>query len=195
MSSSESPPIAEPSWVDLGSFRPQTFQGRGRGWQFAWYLVSLAFFESGLMPASRVLVALLRLFGAKLGRGVVVKPNVRVKFPWKLTVGDHVWIGQGVWIDNIDHVVLGSHVCVSQEAYFCTGSHDYRSQSFDLVTKPIRVDDGAWITARVTLLGGAVVGANAIVTAGSVVSGEVPPGVIAGGVPAQTIKPRPRPVD
>lgn len=136
---------------------------------------------------SAVKARLLRLFGARIGHGVVIKPNVRIKCPWRLTVGDHCWIGQGVWIDNIEDVRIGSHVCVSQLAYFCTGSHDYRRAAFDLAARPIEVHDGAWIGARAMLLPGVSIGANAIVAGGSVVAKSVDPAAIVGGNPANHI--------
>ena len=71
------------------------------------------------------------------------KPHVRIKYPWRLVIGDHCWIGQNVWIDNIADVTIGNHVCVSQYAYFCTGNHNHRSPAFDLVAKPIVVQTGA----------------------------------------------------
>jgi putative colanic acid biosynthesis acetyltransferase WcaF len=102
-------------------------------------------------------------------------------------IGDHCWIGQGVWIDNIEDVAIGSHVCVSQLANFCTGNHDHRSPYFALVAKPIVVHNGAWIGARVTLLGGVEVHANAIAAAGSVVVKSIPAATIVGGNPAKEI--------
>lgn len=155
-----------------------------------WYVVSAILFETCLFPFGRLKLPLLRLFGAKLGDGVVIKPGVKIKFPWRLTTGDHVWIGEKAWIDNLADVTLGSHVCLSQGVYLCTGSHDHRSRGFDLITRPITVGDGAWIAARAILLPGCTVGANSIVSAGSVASGEIPQGVVAGGNPALTIRAR-----
>lgn len=153
-----------------------------------WYYTSLLLFESGWFIFTRVKPAILRLFGARVGRGVVIKPHVRIKFPWRLSIGDHCWIGQGLWIDNIADVSIGSHVCLSQNGYLCTGSHDRRSRSFDLIALPISIADGAWIAASCILLPGIKIGANAIVAAGSVVTKDVPSATIAGGNPAQPIK-------
>ena len=176
------------AFVDLSSFSNTKYHaGRGVVVQTLWYYCSLVFFEGGWFPFGGIKVRLLRLFGAEIGEGVVIKPQVRIKYPWRLTVGDHCWIGQNVWIDNIEDVTIGSHVCVSQLAYFCTGSHDHSRTTFDLSAKPIVVQDGAWVGARALLLGGVQVHANAIVAAGSVVTKNVETAVIVGGNPAQPI--------
>jgi putative colanic acid biosynthesis acetyltransferase WcaF len=173
---------------DLSAFRnPEYNPGRGIVVRTIWYYCSLLLFESGWFPLSGVKSRILRLFGAKIGRGVNFKPHVRIKYPWRLTIGDHCWIGQGVWIDNIEDVTIGSHVCVSQLAYFCTGNHDHRSRGFDLFAKPIVVESGAWVGARVTLMGGVTVHANAIAAAGAVVVKSVLAATIVGGNPAREI--------
>jgi len=122
-----------------------------------------------------------------MGTGVVIKSQVRIKYPWRLVVGDHCWIGQEVWIDNLADVQLGSHVCVSQRSYLCTGSHDHRQRTFDLITKPITVRNGAWLGAGCLVLGGVTVEANAIVAAGSVVTKDVAAATIVAGNPAKLI--------
>jgi putative colanic acid biosynthesis acetyltransferase WcaF len=176
---------------DLSAFRnPEYDPGRGFVIRMIWYYVSLLLFESGWLPTSGIKTRILRLFGAKVGRGVVFKPHVRIKNPWRLRIGDHCWIGQGVWIDNIEDVIIGNHVCVSQLAYFCTGNHDHRSRAFDLIAKPIIVQNGAWIGARTTLMGGITVYANAITAVGSVVVKDVAAATIVGGSPARQIATR-----
>lgn len=188
MNHPESKSTATEPLCDLSEFRnPEYNPGRGLLTRTIWYFISLMLFESGWFPVSGIKVRVLRLFGAKIGSGVVIKPHVRIKFPWRLSIGDHCWIGQDVWIDNIEDVTIGVSVCVSQLAYFCTGSHDHRTRGFDLLAKPITVESGAWIGARVTLLGGVVVHANAIAAAGAVVVKSVPAASIVGGNPARQI--------
>jgi putative colanic acid biosynthesis acetyltransferase WcaF len=116
-SETESPAAAP--LCDLSAFRnPEYDPGRGFVTRTIWYFVSLMVFESGWLPVSGIKSRILRSFGAKVGNAVVIKPHVRIKFPWRLSIGDHCWIGQGVWIDNIEDVAIGNHVCVSQLAYF-----------------------------------------------------------------------------
>jgi putative colanic acid biosynthesis acetyltransferase WcaF len=178
----------ESAWVDLSRFDNGWYSpGRGLVVRSLWYFVSLLIFESGWVPLVQPKRWLLRLFGAKIGCGLVIKPRVWIKYPWRLTVGDHCWIGQGAWIDNLDNVEIGSHVCISQGAYLCTGSHDHHQRTFDLITKPVRVEDGVWIGARAMLLPGVRVGANAVVAAGATVTKDVPDATLVGGCPAQLI--------
>lgn len=144
--------------------------GRGFVVRTVWYYLSLMVFESGWFPFNGLKLRLLRLFGAKVGQGVVMHPNVRIKYPWHLTVGDHCWIGREAWIDNLDDVTLESDVCLSQGAYLCTGSHDHRSPTFELKTGPITVRHGAWICCRAVVLGGSDVPRMEIVAANQVFS-------------------------
>lgn len=185
------PTSGSPVRVDFSSYVQGNYTP-GRSWfvRCLWWLCSLVLFESGLCPVSGVLLFVLRCFGARIGQHVVIKPNVRIKFPWRLALGDHVWIGQGAWIDNLAQVILGSHVCLSQNVYLCTGSHDHRRPSFDLITRPIKVDDGGWVCAGAILLPGTVVGREAVVSAGSVAQGEIPERAIVKGNPAVPVAER-----
>ena len=103
----------------------------------AWYVVNAILFRSSLfgLAPSRAKAHILRLFGARVGRGVVIKPRVDIKSPWFLTLGDHVWLGERVWIDNHTEVTLGSNVCVSQGAYIFTGNHDWSNPAFPFFCK------------------------------------------------------------
>ncbi|MBL8813946.1 MAG: colanic acid biosynthesis acetyltransferase WcaF [Planctomycetaceae bacterium] len=155
---------------DLSKYRVTGYHpGRGKLVQVLWYVTNALIFNSQWFPFSALKVLLLRLFGARIGRGVNIKPLVRIKLPWRLSVGDHSWIGESVWIDNLAEVRIGSNCCISQGAYLCTGSHDHRSESFDLQVRPITIEDGAWVCAKVVVLGGAVVAAHSVISAGSCV--------------------------
>lgn len=159
------------------------FQGagyeRGRSvlWQAAWLVVSSAVFSRWWCPAS-LRVTILRLFGARVGSRVLIRHRVTIHWPWKLTVGSDTWIGEGVWILNLEPVTIGANVCVSQAALLCTGSHDHRSPTFEFDNSPIVIEDGAWIATRATLLRGVTVGKGAIVGATALVTKDVPAAAI-----------------
>lgn len=142
------------------------------------------FFLQRLPLPSRLRVSLLRLFGAKVGRGVIIRSGVNIVQPWRLTIGDYVWIGEEVFILNLGGVVIESHCCISQRAFLCAASHDFRLSSFALVLKPIRIAAHSWIAAQAFVGPGVVVGPGAMVSAGSVVVRDVPEGARAYGNPA-----------
>lgn len=144
--------------------------GRSFFVRLVWYVVSCCIFESSWFLSAGLKRRLLQFFGARVGSGLVMHPNVRIKYPWRLSIGDNCWIGRDVWIDNLDHVVLESDVCISQGAYLCTGSHDHRSPTFELKTAPITVQHGAWICCRAVVLGGSTVQRLSLVAANQVYS-------------------------
>jgi len=175
---------AKERFRSLAEFRnPEFSRGRSRAVETLWLAVQWAFVSSWL-PGSAHRRAALRLFGAKIGAGVVIKPGVRVKFPWRLEIGEHSWIGEDVWIDNLAPVVIGADCCVSQGAYLCTGSHNWKSRTFDLITKRIRVEDGAWIAAKAVVAPGVVVGEGAVLGLGSVATRDLAPSGVYRGNPA-----------
>jgi putative colanic acid biosynthesis acetyltransferase WcaF len=175
-------------WVSLGAFRIGDYTpGRSAVIRGLWYVVSLIVFQSGWFPFYGVKRWLLRAFGATIGRAVVIKPHVRIKFPWRCQIGNDCWIGEDVWIDNLATVRIANDVCLSQGVYLCTGSHDHQSVSFDLIVKPIVIEEQAWIAARSVVLQAVTIGRGAVVAAGSVVTGDVPAALIVGGSPCRVI--------
>jgi len=155
-----------------------------------WYYVNALFFNSALFPFYGLKRAVLRAFGARIGRGVVIKPWVNIKYPWRLTVGDFSWIGEGVWIDNLADVRIGANACLSQDAYLLTGNHDYKSPRFTLITGAIDLDDGTWVGARAVVCPGRKMARNAILTAGSVLTADAEPNGIYAGNPAAFVRRR-----
>ncbi len=155
-----------------------------------WYFVNALFLINPLNPVSSLKVSLLRLFGAKVGRGVTIKPNVNIKYPWLLQVGDHVWIGEGVWIDNLTLVTIGDHVCLSQGALLLTGNHNYKKSTFDLITGPITLEDGVWIGARSVVCPGVRCGSHSVLAVGSVAAKDLKPYMIYQGNPAAAVRER-----
>ncbi len=152
--------------------------------RFLWYFVNALVIKNHLNPISGIRVKALRLFGAKIGRGVVIKPGVNVKYPWLLMVGDYSWIGEDVWIDNLAEVSIGSNCCLSQGAMLLCGNHNYRLPTFDLMVKPITVEDGAWVGAKSVVCPGVTVGRDSILTVGSMATSNLEAGKIYQGIPA-----------
>ncbi|AMR31807.1 acyl transferase [Mucilaginibacter sp. PAMC 26640] len=155
-----------------------------------WYYVNAIVFNTHLFPVSGLKIFLLKLFGAKIGVGVVIKPAVNIKYPWLLSVANHTWIGEGVWIDNLVMVTIGSNVCISQGAILQTGSHNYKKHAFDLITGGIVLEDGAWIGCSAIINQGIRVGTHAVLTTGSIATKNLAPYFIYQGNPAVKIRPR-----
>jgi putative colanic acid biosynthesis acetyltransferase WcaF len=146
---------------------------------YLWALCELIFVTNPFQVSSDVRVRVLRLFGAKIGEGVIMRPRLRVKFPWKLTVGARSWIGESVWIHNQDRIEIGSDVVVSQESFLTTGTHAFASD-MALETLPVIIQDGVWITSRCVVLAGSRIGRSALILPNTVVRGEVPAGTLFG---------------
>ncbi|CAN5418024.1 hypothetical protein BH10ACT10_BH10ACT10_01760 [soil metagenome] len=119
-------------------------------------------------------VAILRAFGADIGEGVLVRHRVRIHWPWKLSVGNNSWIGEGVWILNLEPVSIGADVCISQDVLLCTGSHDRRSPTFEFDNGPISIGSRSWIAARATVLRGVTIGEDVTIGASTLVRKDVP---------------------
>lgn len=154
-----------------------------------WYYVSLIFIRSGLIPFSTIIVFILRLFGAQIGKDVRIKPGIYIYYPWKLKIGDHSWLA-ACRIENLDFVTIGANVCVSQLAMLLTGNHDYTTQNFALFTQPIELKDGVWIGAKATVCPGVIAKSHAILTVGSVANRNLEAYSIYQGNPAVKIKDR-----
>jgi putative colanic acid biosynthesis acetyltransferase WcaF len=166
--------------------------GAGEAWDrppvvvYAWRVCELLFVSNPWQISSRLRVAALRAFGAEIGRGVTFRPRTRVSLPWKLHIGSGCWIGEGVWFHNQDDVFIGDNVVVSQECFITTGSHRARSD-MGLVTRPVRIEDGVWVTSRCMVLGGANIGRSALIEPLTVVRGTVPPNAVYGRTAGPTV--------
>ncbi|OOQ58092.1 WcaF family extracellular polysaccharide biosynthesis acetyltransferase [Mucilaginibacter pedocola] len=155
-----------------------------------WYYVNAIFFKTALFPINGLKTALLKVFGAGIGKGVVIKPSVNIKYPWLLRIGNHSWVGEGVWIDNLVMVNIGNHVCLSQGAILQTGSHNYKKHTFDLITGSIVLEDGAWIGCGAIVNQGITIGSHAVLTSGSVATKNLEPYTIYQGNPAVKVRGR-----
>lgn len=174
--------------VDFKGF--QFDKGASKRKQALWYFVNALFVRASWNPFMGIKIFLLRLFGAKIGKGLIIKNNVTVKSPWNLIVGDYCWIGENVWIDNLDRVVIGSNVCISQGAMLLTGNHDYTVSNMPYRNAPINIADGAWIGAKAVVCPGVMVHGNAILTVGSVATKDMEENGIYQGNPARLLRKR-----
>lgn len=149
-------------------------KGRGVFAQALWVAMSTIVFKQVWCP-NRLRCAILRWFGGEIGSGVLIKQQVNVQWPWKLTIGDNSWVGVGADLYNLEHITIGSDVCVSQYVFLCAGSHDRHSPTFEFDNGPIVVEDGVWLCARSMVLRGVRIGANSVVGATALVATDVPP--------------------
>jgi putative colanic acid biosynthesis acetyltransferase WcaF len=170
---------------DTGNFKI----GASKLKQLLWYFTNIFFFKSAIMPISSILVPLLRLFGAKIGREVRIKPGIYIKYPWKLEIDDYSWLAD-CYIDNLDQIKIGKNCCISQKAVLITGNHNYTSTHFDLITGPIVLEDGAWIGANATVGPGVTLHSHAVLTMGSVATKNLASYCIYQGNPAIKVKDR-----
>ena len=148
------------------------------------------FLKNPLLPFSALKVFVLKIFGAKIGSGVLIKQSISVKYPWKLTIGNNVWVGEDVWIDNLDEVVVGDNVCLSQGAMLLCGNHDYKKSTFDLIIGKITLEDGVWIGAKSVVCGGVTCCSHSILSVSSIVSKKMEPYKIYRGNPAVEVSKR-----
>lgn len=163
----------------------------GPGWKRAiWLVINAVFFNNGLAVFNTFKCWLLRRFGAQIGRRVTIKPSVNIKYPWFLKIGNDVWIGEKVWIDNLAKVTVGDNICISQGALLLTGNHNYKKIAFDLMLGTIVLEDGVWIGANATVCPGVVCKTHAVLTAGSVATKDLEPYTIYQGIPAERVKMR-----
>lgn len=149
-----------------------------------WYIVNAFFFNTFIPYPSKLKVFILRFFDAVVGKGLVIKPFVNIKYPWFLIIGENVWLGEGVWIDNLADVTIGNNVCISQDAYLLTGSHDYKKTSFDLIVKPIVIEDGVWIGAKSVVCPGVRCKTHSVLSVGSIAVADMEPYSVYQGNPA-----------
>ena len=176
--------------TDLSKYNTNHYSSGNIFARIFWYFTNILVFKSSFFTSYSIKRIALKIFGAKIGKNVIIKPNVNIKYPWKLQLGDHVWIGEGAWIDNLDSVIIGDHCCVSQGALLICGNHDYTKITFDLVVKPIVLEDGVWIGAKSVVCPGVVARTHAILTAGSTISKDMQAYSIYRGNPAEKVKSR-----
>jgi putative colanic acid biosynthesis acetyltransferase WcaF len=175
--------------TDLSKFDTGNYHvGAGKFKVLLWYLFDYYLFNSAVPWPNKVKMALLSAFGAKVGNNVNMKPKVRIKNPWRLTIGDNCWIGESVWIDNLEDVVIGANVCISQGAMLLTGNHDYTLPDFPYRLGKIILEDGVWIGAQSVVCPGVTCKSHAILTVNSVATKHLEAYEIYAGNPAVFIR-------
>lgn len=176
--------------TDLSKFNNRWYKPGGPVFlHIFWYLANAWFLKSWI-PGSGWRVFLLQLYGAKIGRGVTIKPHVNIKYPWKLSVGDHCWIGENVWIDNLGNVEIGNNSCISQGALLLCGNHNYKKVSFDLMVGDITLEEGCWVGAKSLVTGGVIMHSHSVLSAGSVATSALDAYGIYAGNPATKVRER-----
>ena len=176
--------------TDLSQYDNSWYKPGGAFKRACWYFINIFFFKNSIFPFSGLKIFFLRLFGAKLGENIIIKPCVNIKYPWFLNVGDNVWIGERVWIDNLGKVSIGNNVCLSQGSKLLSGNHDYTKPTFDLIIKDIELEDGVWIGAGAIVCGGVICKDHSVLAVGSVASNDLEPFSIYRGNPAIKVKNR-----
>lgn len=177
--------------VDLSRFDNSDFpKGAGAIKQTLWYFTNALFFINPCFPFRSVKPGLLRLFGARVGKGVVIHPGVNIKFPWKLVIGDHCWIGQRAWLDNIDQLTLGNNVVISQGGMIIQGSHNYKQVDYPTMSGPVTLEDGSWVGAGAMVMLGVTLRSHSVLAAGSVATKDLEPYTINQGNPAVFVRER-----
>jgi len=177
--------------INFDNFKDEVSPGIFRKFRYAfWLLISNVFFLTNIPYPNFTKVFILKCFGGKVGKNVVIKPWVKIKFPWMLSLGNSVWLGESVWIDNISEIKIGNNVCISQGALLITGNHNYSSEKFELISKPIIIEDGVWVCANTILIGGITIHSHAVLAINSLASKDLEPYSIYSGNPAIFIKKR-----
>lgn len=176
---------------DLASFQlPANFRGKSGWYVQLWWIVQSTLF--GLSPQFMYSWRrwLLRQFGATVGKHVLIRPTVRITYPWKVCIGDYSWLGDDVVLYSLGEIFIGDHVVISQRSYLCTASHDYRQPTFDMVASKIQIEDQAWLATDVFVAPGVNIGRGAVVGARSSVFEELPAMKVCIGTPAKPIRER-----
>lgn len=184
-------PTVTISVQDLSSFAlPKDFRGRSAAVVQLWWLVQATLFACSPQFLYGWRRWLLRRFGARIGNKVLIRPSVRITYPWNLTVGDYSWVGDYAELYTLGEITIGRNAVVSQYCYLCTGSHDMSAPAFDIFAKPIVVEDEAWVAAGVFVHPGVTIGRGSVVAARSVVGRSTGPYEVHAGIPAKFLKVR-----
>jgi putative colanic acid biosynthesis acetyltransferase WcaF len=176
--------------VNQDTFSGPSFSLMNRLSRLLWLVVQSFIFSNIPAPFHKARASLLRLFGAKIGKGAHIYPKVKVWAPWNLEVGEEAGIANGVILYTQGKISIGKRAVVSQNSHLCAGTHDYEQAGMPLVTKPIIIDDYAWVTTEVFIHPGVTIGEGAVVGARSVVNKNLPAWTVCSGHPCKPLKAR-----
>lgn len=174
--------------TDLSKYNNDWYKPGSAIKRIVWFVSNALFIKNSFIPIYGFKRILLRSFGASIGKGVVIKNGVNIKYPWFLEVGDFSWIGENVWIDNLGKVQIGAHVCISQGAFLLCGNHRFDRFTFDLEVRPIVLEDGVWIGAKAVVCPGVICGSHSVLVVGSVATKSLDSYGIYQGNPSVKIK-------
>ena len=179
------------SYQQLNTFKlPYNFRGKPGWYTQLWWIIEALFFRTSPQCMYGWRRFLLRSFGAKVGKAVIIRSTVRTQFPWRVSIGDYSWIGDDVVLYSLDKIHIGNHVVVSQKSYLCTGSHDYFRQDFPMNCLPIVLEDECWLATDVYVAPGVTIGKGTVVGARSSVFKSLPEGMVCMGSPAMAVRKR-----
>jgi putative colanic acid biosynthesis acetyltransferase WcaF len=179
------------NYQDLSKFiLPKQFRGKPGWFVQLWWLIQASFLHLSPQLLYSWRSFLIRQFGAKVGKKVLIRPSVKITYPWKLSIGDHSWIGDDVNLYTLGEIEIGSNTVISQKCYLSTGSHDYTSPAFDIYAQKITIGNGVWLASDVFVAPGVTIGDGTVVGARSTVLNDLPGGMVCYGNPAKPIKPR-----
>ena len=176
--------------IHLDKFNNSDYSKKNILYRSSWYLINELFLKNSFFIWQFPKILLLKLFGAKIGKGLVLKPAVNIKYPWNLTIGENCWIGENVWIDNLSQVTIENNVCLSQGAMLLCGNHNYKEVTFDLKVEPIIIKTGAWLGAKTIVCPGVTIGSHSILSVGSIATKDLEAYCIYKGNPALKINDR-----
>jgi putative colanic acid biosynthesis acetyltransferase WcaF len=186
-------PLPMTRYQDLRRFKlPDGFRGRSAAIVQLWWILQATLFRCSPQICFGWRRLLLRLFGAKIGRGVLIRPSATITYPWKLRIGDYSWIGDDVVLYSLGDISIGAHSVISQRSYLCTGTHDAAAEAFDILARPISVGSECWIATDVFVAPGVSIADGAVVGIRSTVLDDLPAATICYGTPARPVRPRQR---
>lgn len=169
---------------------PKGFRGRNALLVQLWWFVHATLFSLSPQFCYSWRAFLLRLFGADIGKSVIVRPSVEITYPWNIKIGDFSWVGDNVVLYSLGKIVVGSNSVISQRSYICAGDHDYCDEKFTIRAIDVAIGSGVWIATDVFVAPGVTVGEGAVIGARSSVFKDMPAGMVCMGHPCVPVKKR-----